>query len=1693
MKELPMPVYSRAASAAVFSHADEAIDSESDITLVGGDIDDDPTSGTGRDNEETDIDTEQTDEFTEDTERHGRNDSDDDDDDEDDDDDDDVSVGNNIPESSTSTKSDSKSNALGKKSKSYISPAVMMRRTTTEPTSLLQSARSAAALSPESYGMLPRNERGHVFIVHGDLLKLCCDAWLLPTNRNLKVEDFWKVHPDRIPSADELPGNWSDRGARVVRAKERPRHHPGEAGLVAYLTNVGGDVAGISQVEWFLDGARQFLDAVHADFKRLKHTADKLQEVADRAKRKLDMMPVEFPEYESTKTTSDNAQAEAARAKRASSAAFRRCRPLVALPLIGTGHGGAAAFIGDIINGLLEMLMSYASTVPFDICLVIFNREMYSAAQKVRKLMKRQPWHCFGHQMSKALRRQTLLHADFLASKARHDELVLFIGAGCSYNAGLPLWNDLLSKLARVAGMNTTEQSALSSLDYLDRARLIEQRLDERKRRFRARMKSAKQRRDEAQIKQLQAKLQDLDMGQIVARELITDREQYALQHGLLASLRSKQNITTNYDRMFEIARQSAENPVAVIPHKPNSGHTDAGWLLKMHGCVTEPAKIVLSRDQYLSYQSDRSALAGLVAAMLVTKHMLFIGFSLTDPNFHKICGAVRLGYNRRKNPDASFTGANSANQKTRGKTDSKLAAVLSDSKKRYKNRNMPPGGIAKQKKTPAQRRLEKHGRTVAGRLGSALMLVEDALFEELWRRDICIRPMTERDEKTYPQSWMQMGEGARQLEIFLDYVSMHATDDSNYVLDPRFGYILSDAERQFAQFFVNFVQGAPAYAKCTIGWSEVVSLWMSLGGQVERSNAEPTPAIERSNSTEMLTPSRSVSSIPSPSPSPSPTPAPTPSNSSIPIPSRASSDSKLSLHPTADSQPGHVFVIRTDIRVGDFDAWLMPSTHNFVAMGHWLYPSEFCRDWYRARGTAVPVCSPPDDCDLGVLEGISTADRSKSRIGVIPTWPTDRSPPYLASLGGSLLDHRLLCVEQFFYHASRDVKTRPPRNNRSHHLLAIPVVATGYGGLRIQTAAVVHVLMQMCFAAAKRYKIDIVFVCWDDVTFGLAQMTRFRLYEHQLTSVMSAFGLELTDEELTSKRLKRSIQRLGGALSFQELYTAIVMARQSSSASNEDSTPTSGEAPLSGGIDGDNGSDHGMDHDATEQPEGGILHLEDSTIDDNIESAADLVSSSVTASDATAPTCAATAAATATAKIAYAHAPKISAHALRSLSQLEQFPSLSPRLIEHARFLAERAVRNELVLFFDTPQVGGTTPTLTDALYEIGQELKLSAADLKDLQDLTPAEQGKFLKQCFGERSSDFYESLALKLRVLETPLLHALLAKLPIAESITSSYDNFYETARDRIDSPVDVLEQSFNGRSWLMKLNGCVTRPRHMTVTESDRSDSSRRAVLQAILEALLISKHVVCVGTNTNNVFFQSALDSVRKVVHDSKDHYGDSICSFVTPHMSRVKRATLEPDVQVISLDDGDGHLAEDPREGYRQLCVFWDCVQAHIAIMNQGTQHLLDPRMSDSLTSAEVELRDYIDTSLALFPHEACDSAAFDRFVDMLVHLGVSHSENWMYQVFYTDRAAAASAVRHELVNGSYVLRGKLIDRHVAFWEKRAFNRTKTRKAVEKAKKNYKDSQRKRKAKRRDLTGGGRGGSSTSSSKGGRGGSTMKS
>lgn len=111
---------------------------------------------------------------------------------------------------------------------------------------------------------------------------------------------------------------------------------------------------------------------------------------------------------------------------------------------------------------------------------------------------------------------------------------------------------------------------------------------------------------------------------------------------------------TTNYDQLIETAlRNAGKNvDVKITPESLAIVKTDRNvTVYKMHGDCDNPAKCVLTKDDYESYNLYRQLFTTALQGDLVSKTFLFIGFSFEDPNLKYILSRIRilLGENRRE------------------------------------------------------------------------------------------------------------------------------------------------------------------------------------------------------------------------------------------------------------------------------------------------------------------------------------------------------------------------------------------------------------------------------------------------------------------------------------------------------------------------------------------------------------------------------------------------------------------------------------------------------------------------------------------------------------------------------------------------------------------------------------------------------------------------------------------------------------------------------------------------------------------------------------------------------------------------------------------------------------------------------------------------------------------------------------
>ncbi len=203
----------------------------------------------------------------------------------------------------------------------------------------------------------------------------------------------------------------------------------------------------------------------------------------------------------------------------------------------------------------------------------------------------------------------------YLLQEMSAGRAVLFCGAGVSQGR-YPTWSTLVRDLAAHAGLPT------KNVDYLDLPQWYVE----------ARGRKA--------------------LEQHLVRTFTTPAQPTALQR-ILASFPWDVIFTTNYDRLLEQSLHERGRMVDLVVEDTQVGRVIEGsrtTLVKMHGCVSRPHSLVVTREDYDAYDRDHPAIITYLQSLLSTRTFLFVGFSLRDPNFRNSYRIVQhvLGSFRR-------------------------------------------------------------------------------------------------------------------------------------------------------------------------------------------------------------------------------------------------------------------------------------------------------------------------------------------------------------------------------------------------------------------------------------------------------------------------------------------------------------------------------------------------------------------------------------------------------------------------------------------------------------------------------------------------------------------------------------------------------------------------------------------------------------------------------------------------------------------------------------------------------------------------------------------------------------------------------------------------------------------------------------------------------------------------------------
>lgn len=186
----------------------------------------------------------------------------------------------------------------------------------------------------------------------------------------------------------------------------------------------------------------------------------------------------------------------------------------------------------------------------------------------------------------------------------REGNASLFVGAGISRGAGYVDWKGLLCDIANSLGLDINKEYDLLSIAQYHVNKHGRTRINK------------------------------------TILEEFTEELEETENHNIIARLPFQTIWTTNYDTLIEDACKKYNKIVDVkssvkqlFYNKPKRDLV----LYKMHGSIEYPDDAVLTKEDYEGYFTTHEAFITALSGELISKTLLFIGFSFSDPNIDYI------------------------------------------------------------------------------------------------------------------------------------------------------------------------------------------------------------------------------------------------------------------------------------------------------------------------------------------------------------------------------------------------------------------------------------------------------------------------------------------------------------------------------------------------------------------------------------------------------------------------------------------------------------------------------------------------------------------------------------------------------------------------------------------------------------------------------------------------------------------------------------------------------------------------------------------------------------------------------------------------------------------------------------------------------------------------------------------------
>jgi SIR2-like domain len=324
----------------------------------------------------------------------------------------------------------------------------------------------------------------------------------------------------------------------------------------------------------------------------------------------------------------------------------------------------------------------------------------------------------------------------------------------------------------------------------------------------------------------------------------------------------------------------------------------------------------------------------------------------------------------------------------------------------------------------------------------------------------------------------------------------------------------------------------------------------------------------------------------------------------------------------------------------------------------------------------------------------------------------------------------------------------------------------------------------------------------------------------------------------------------------------------------------------------------------------------------------------------------------------------------------------LPGHLGELAGDLGERAGRGQLAVFVGAGvSAAAGLPTWEQLLDELAERSGLDDALRAGLSRLPAQDSAALLARELGrEQLQTFVKE---RFGPGHYALAHALIADLPVQEFVTTNYDPLVELAAADIGRELSVLpfDEAAPGRPWLLKLHGDAAHPESVVLTREEYLQfGDTRAALAGVLHSLLLTRHVLFVGTSMQDDDLIRIAHQVRSATRapgaGPRQRSGTVLALLEDPARARL----WEQDVQTVAI----APTGTPPVEAARLLEVLLDWIGC---LSTPPTGYLLDPAYRGMLSDEERALAEALQQVERTVP-EGASSSAVGEVVALLRRLG---------------------------------------------------------------------------------------------------------